>query len=219
VGAIILGAQRAADLVSKMLAYAGERKGASETVDLDALIREMLDLLEATVTRHCTLRYDGAPVQIFADPVQIRQVVMNLIINAAEAVDETGGTITVCVGVEHLSARQLAGTHLGDEAAPGAYAFLDVADNGAGMDDATVRRIFTPFYTTKPTGHGLGLAAVQGIVRGHRGALRVETQPGAGTQFRVWFPLVEQGQPARREEPTVFQRAGTIAARPSSLIS
>jgi signal transduction histidine kinase len=219
VGAIILGAQRAADLVSKMLAYAGERKGASETLDLDALIREMLELLQASVTRHCTLQYDGAPVTIFADPVQIRQVVMNLIINAAEAVGESDGNVTVCVGVEHLSPRQLAGMHLGDEAAPGAYAFLDVRDNGPGMDDATVRRIFTPFYTTKPTGHGLGLAAVQGIVRGHRGALRVETQPGAGTQFRVWFPLVEQGQAAQRDDRALPQRAGTIAARPSSLIS
>lgn len=189
VGAIILGAQRGADLVSKMLAYAGERHGASEQVNLDALIREMLDLLEASVARHCTLRYEGEPVFIFADPVQIRQVVMNLIINAAEAVDEQTGTVTVSVGVERLSARDLDDVHFGEAAAPGNYAFLEVHDNGPGMDPSTLRRIFTPFYTTKATGHGLGLAAVQGIVRGHRGALRVDTRPGEGARFRVWFPV------------------------------
>ena len=192
VGAIILGAQRAADLVSKMLAYAGERHGASEVVDLDALIQEMLDLLGASVARHCTLRYEGHSVQIFADPVQIRQVAMNLIINAAEAVEEPHGAVRVHVGVEALSARQLAGMQLGEEAAAGSYAFLEVRDNGPGMDDSTVRRMFTPFFTTKPTGHGLGLAAVQGIVRGHRGALRVDTRPRGGTCFRVWFPLAGQ---------------------------
>lgn len=196
VGAIILGTQRAADLVSKMLAYAGERKGASETLDLDKLLREMLGLLEASVARHCSLRYEGSPAQIFADPVQIRQIAMNLIINAAEAVDEPDGAVTVSVGIERLSARQLADMHLGDEATPGAYAFLDVHDNGPGMDETTVRRMFTPFYTTKPKGHGLGLAAVQGIVRGHRGALRVETQSGQGTRFRVWLPVAESGIPA-----------------------
>ncbi len=191
VGAIILGAQRAADLVSKMLAYAGERKGASEIIDLDDLIRRMLDLLEASVARHCTLRYEGSPAQIFADPVQIRQVAMNLIINAAEAVEECDGHVELSVGIERLSISQLADLHLGDGASPGTYAYLEVRDNGPGMDETSVRRMFTPFYTTKPTRHGLGLAAVQGIVRGHRGALRVETQPGQGTRFRVWLPVVE----------------------------
>ena len=208
VGAIVLGAQRAADLVSKMLAYAGERKGASETVDLDALIREMLDVLTLSVARHCALLYDGSPAAVFADPAQMRQVAMNLIINAAEAVDEPDGTIAVSVGVEQLSASQLADMEVGHEIAPGAYAFLDVHDNGPGMDEATRRRIFTPFYTTKPTGHGLGLAAVQGIVRGHRGALRVETTPGEGTRFRVWFPLAQPraAQAGLTATPQVLRR-------------
>ena len=191
VGAIILGAQRAADLVSKMLAYAGERHGASETVNLDAIVREMLDLLEASVTRHCELRYEGEPVFIFADPVQMRQVAMNLIINAAEAVDERAGAVIVTVGIDNLSAHDLGTIHFGDNAAPGAYAVLEVRDNGPGIDETTLERIFTPFYTTKPAGHGLGLAAVQGIVRGHRGALHVDTWPGEGARFRVWLPLAE----------------------------
>ena len=98
----------------------------------------------------------------------------------------------VHVGLELLSPRQLAGMQFGAEAMPGAYAFLDVRDNGPGIDEPTLRHIFTPFYTTKPRGHGLGLAAVQGIVRGHRGALRVETGPGQGARFRVWFPAAER---------------------------
>jgi signal transduction histidine kinase len=210
VGAILLGAQRAADLVSKMLAYAGERHGTTEEVDLDAIVREMLDLLEASVARHCTLRYEGTPVRIFADPVQIRQVVMNLIINAAEAVDDHGGVVLVTVGAERLDARQLGRMELADEAGPGEYAFLDVRDNGPGMDEITLRRIFTPFYTTKPTGHGLGLAAVHGIVRGHRGALRVDTSVGVGSQFTVWLPVTaREGQGARREESGRSQEPGS----------
>ena len=95
IGAIILGAQRAADLVSKMLAYAGERHGSIGLIDLDVLVRELLDLLRASAARHCTLKYIGQPVTIVGDPTQIRQVVMNLIINAAEAVDEGTGVVTV----------------------------------------------------------------------------------------------------------------------------
>jgi len=188
VGAILLGAQRAADLVSKMLAYAGERHGTSGRIDLDQLVREMLDLLRASAGRHCTIEYRGEPTVIQGDSTQVRQVAMNLIINAAEAVDESTGVVTVTVGSTSLSGRQLADMQFGQDATPGLYAFLEVRDNGHGMDTATLQRIFQPFFTTKSDGHGLGLAAVQGIVLGHRGALRVETRTGSGSRFCVWFP-------------------------------
>ena len=188
IGAIILGAQRAADLVAKMLAYAGERHGSMERIDLDALIIEMLDLLRASAGRHCTIEYRGHPAVIVADPTQIRQVAMNLIINAAEAVDEHTGTVTISTGIENLSPWKLADMRFGADATPGTYAYLEVRDNGAGMDPETLSRIFNPFFTTKHSGHGLGLAAVQGIVRGHRGALHVESWPGRGSRFCVWFP-------------------------------
>ena len=191
VGAIILGAQRAADLVSKMLAYAGERHGSTERVDLDRLIEELLDLLRASAGRHCTLTYEGAPAPIVADATQIRQVAMNLIINAAEAVEEGTGVVAISTGVERLSAWQLAEMKFGVEATPGDFAFLQVRDNGHGMDEATLQRVFNPFFTTKSTGHGLGLSAVQGIVRSHRGALRVDSKPGQGSRFCVWFPLAD----------------------------
>jgi signal transduction histidine kinase len=118
---------------------------------------------------------------------------MNLIINAAEAVDENTGAVTVTTGVERLSTWTLAEMTFGSDIEPGTYAFLDVRDNGPGMDAETSEKIFNPFFTTKPTGHGLGLAAVQGIVRGHHGALRVDSAPGTGSRFRVWFPSAPAG--------------------------
>ena len=190
IGAILLGAQRAADLVDKMLAYAGERHGSTTRVDLDHLVRELLDLLQASAARHCTLHYEGTPAPVDADATQIRQVAMNLIINAAEAVEESSDSLVrVRIGIERLSARQLTEMDAAPDAVPGTYAYLEVRDNGPGMDAETMRRIFDPFFTTKATGHGLGLAAVQGIVRGHRGALRVDSTPGYGAKFCAWFPL------------------------------
>jgi signal transduction histidine kinase len=196
VGAILLGAQRAADLVDKMLAYAGERHGSTSRVDLDRLVRDLLDLLEASAARHCQLDYEGTPAFVDCDATQIRQVAMNLIINAAEAVDEGTGLIRVRIGIERLSAAQLVTLDAPPDAAPGTYACLDVRDNGHGMSEETMLRIFDPFFTTKATGHGLGLAAVQGIVRGHRGAMRVDSTVGKGSRFCCWLPLADVGQPA-----------------------
>ncbi len=212
VGAILLGAQRAADIVSKMLAYAGERHGASELVNLDDVMREMLELLQASAARHCTLRYKGEPVTIFADPVRIRQVAMNLIINASEAVEEDTGIIEVTVGTGELTAFDIRRMRFNEDVLTGAYAYLEVRDNGSGMDEETLAKIFTPFFTTKPTGHGLGLAAVQGIVRSHRGGLHIQTEPGAGTYFRVWLPTEQrQGEGERLKGEGLGQAQGPRA--------
>jgi signal transduction histidine kinase len=189
--AIVIGAQRAADLVSKMLAYSGGGRVVAEKVDLDALVREMVDLLQASVARHCTLIYNspGALPLVETDPTQIRQVVLNLIINATEAVDEDG-VVTVETGAESLDRGKMKQMTYGTDEAPGRYVFIDVVDNGHGMNDETLGRMFDPFYSTKETGRGLGMAAVRGIVRSHHAALRVTTAQGQGTRFRVWFPLV-----------------------------
>lgn len=188
VAAIMLGADRASDIVSKMLAYAGERYGASASVDLDAIVREMLHLVKAPKGKRGTLNYSGKRAIIVADPVQMRQVVMNLIINAYEAVDENAGVVNVSVGTGTLTSEAIAMMRSGDDVTPGDYAYLDVRDNGPGMDDETLSKIFTPFFTTKSAGHGLGLPVVQGIVRSHRGALHIETARGQGCCFRAWFP-------------------------------
>jgi signal transduction histidine kinase len=188
VGAILLGAQRAADLVSKMLAYAGERHGSASRIDVDALTRDLLDLLRTSAGRHCTITYAGQRAVIDADPTQFRQVAMNLIINAAEAVSDSG-QVSITTGVQTLTASDLAGMRFGQDSEPGEFAFLAVEDDGVGMDERTLQRVFQPFFTTKASGHGLGLAAVQGIMLGHRGARRVDTQPGRGSRVCVWFPI------------------------------
>ena len=189
--AIMIGAQRAADLVSKMLAYSGGGRVVAEQVDLDALVKEMVDLLGASVARHCTLTYlsPGRLPRVETDPTQIRQVVLNLIVNAAEAVADDHGVITVETGRETLDRETLKQMTFGDDLQPGDYVFIDVVDNGVGMSEPTLARMFDPFYSTKDTGRGLGMAAVRGIVRSHRAALRVTSKEGQGTRFRVWFPL------------------------------
>jgi PAS domain S-box-containing protein len=190
--AIVIGGQRAADLVSKMLAYSGGGRVVAERVDLDALVREMVDLLGASVARHCTLRYisPGPLPLVETDPTHIRQVVLNLIVNAAEAVDDAG-VITVETGEETLDKTLLRQMTFGADLEPGRYVFIDVVDNGSGMSEHTLARMFDPFFSTKDTGRGrgLGMAAVRGIVRSHRAALRVTSAQNQGTRFRVWFPL------------------------------
>jgi PAS domain S-box-containing protein len=188
--AIIIGAQRAADLVSKMLAYSGGGRVVAQHVELDALVREMVDLLGASVARHCTLIYHspGPLPLVETDPTQIRQVVLNLIGNAAEAVDEHG-VITVETGEELLDRDRLRLMTFGSDLPAGRYVFIDVVDNGIGMSEHTLARMFDPFFSTKENGRGLGMAAVRGIVRSHRAALRVTSAERQGTRFRVWFPL------------------------------
>ena len=189
--AIMIGAQRAADLVAKMLAYSGGGRVVAERVDLDALVREMVDLLGASVARHCTLIYKspGRLPEVETDPTQIRQVVLNLIINATEAVDESG-VVTVETGVETLDRAILKKMTFGADVEQGRYVFIDVVDNGHGMSEETLARMFDPFFSTKDQGRGLGMAAVRGIVGSHHAALRVTTAVGQGTRFRVWFPLI-----------------------------
>ncbi len=121
---------------------------------------------------------------------------MNLIVNAAEAVDD-GGMVKVSGGIEDLDADALGEMTFSADAGPGRFAFVQVADNGPGMDRATQARIFEPFFSTKQHGRGLGLAAVQGIMRSHHGALRLTTTPSRGTTFTVWFPL-DAASAARR---------------------
>lgn len=213
VGAILLGAQRAADLVDKMLAYAGERHGSTSRIDLDHVVRELLDLLPTSAARHCTLHYEGTPAIIDADATQIRHVVMNLVINAAEAVEEPLGAVRIRLGVERLSRRKLTEMSAPAAAVPGNFAYVEVHDNGHGMDGATLQRMFDPFFTTKASGHGLGLAAVQGIVRGHGGAMRASSTPGVGTTLCCWFPLADMNRAPGTGQPELGKpRASEPAA-------
>jgi two-component system cell cycle sensor histidine kinase/response regulator CckA len=197
---ISTAARRAADLCRQMLAYAGKASFALERVDLRDLVEEMAHLLKTAISKKAilNLHLERGLAPIEADPSQIRQIVMNLIINASEAIGDRSGTITVSVGATRCDEESLRKTELHDALPPGSYMHLEVTDSGDGMDAQTRARIFEPFFSTKFTGRGLGLAAVLGIVRAHKGALKVYSEPGKGTTFRILFPALENGENGAR---------------------
>jgi two-component system, cell cycle sensor histidine kinase and response regulator CckA len=184
-------AHRASDLTRQMLAYSGRGQFIVEPVDLSELVAEMGSLLRTVLSRDAVISFDLVPTLplIDADATQVRQVVMNLITNASDAVGERGGTIAVRTGRQSVVTGVLEHSYLGEPIAPGEYVFVEVEDTGEGMSEETISRIFEPFFSTKFTGRGLGLAATLGIVRGHRGGLSIKTSLGVGSQFRVLLPV------------------------------
>jgi PAS domain S-box-containing protein len=192
----IQGARRAAELTAQMLAYAGKGHVNIEPLDLSQLVADITRLLEISISKSCVLQYNLPPnlPSIVADATQLRQVVMNLVINAFEAIGNRSGTIRVSTGVLYCDHAYLTDTYLDEDLPEGLYVSLSVSDNGAGMSAATRARIFEPFFTTKFTGRGLGLAALLGIVRSHRGAIKVYSEPGAGTTFSLLFPAVASAE-------------------------
>ena len=189
-------ASRATELCRQMLAYAGKSSFVLERTRVRELVEEMVHLLKTAISKKAILNLNlerGLP-PIEADPSQIRQIVMNLIINASEAIGERSGVITVSVGATRCDEEYLRRTELRQDLAPGLYVHLEVADTGNGMDAETRSRIFEPFFSTKFTGRGLGLAAVLGIVRAHKGALKVYSEPGKGTTFKILFPALPEGE-------------------------
>jgi len=181
---------RAADLCQQMLAYSGKGRFVVQRLDLNDLIRHTTHLLEISISKKCALHFNLAPAlpAVTADATQLRQIIMNLVINASEAIGERSGTIALASGTIRIDADYLATLVHPGGLVPGEYVFLEISDNGCGMDAATLQKIFDPFFTTKFTGRGLGLAAVLGIVRGHKGALKVYSEVGRGTTFKLFLP-------------------------------
>ncbi|TVP45363.1 MAG: response regulator [Gemmatimonadales bacterium] len=183
-------ARRASDLTEQILTFSGAAPVALMSVDLGALVREMTGLLRPALPSRAALVIEGdaAPAPILGDASQLRQVLMNLVMNGAEALEGEGGRVTVRVRAalpgEADSVRTIHGRSDGAES----MVCLEVEDEGAGMEAATLDRIFEPFFTTKTDGRGLGLAAMAGIVRAHSGSIAVESSPGEGTRFRVFLP-------------------------------
>ena len=187
---VIRTGEQAAHLTRQMLAYSGKGKFVVESLDLSALIPEISGLVRPSVSKKIALHFDlaaGLP-PIEADRGQVQQVFMNLVLNAAEAIGSHNGLISIRTGVENVDRRYSLLHPEATELQPGRYVFLEVRDTGCGMDEATRAKIFDPFFSTKFTGRGLGLAAVSGIVRGHQGAIVVASAPGKGTCFTVLFP-------------------------------
>ncbi|MFO0878267.1 MAG: response regulator [Gemmataceae bacterium] len=201
---------RAAELVQQLLAYAGMGKFVIQPVNLTTLVQEMAALVRTMASRRATLQLelsDELPA-IEADPTQIRQVVMNLITNAAEALVSRDGVVTVRTTTCQLDGPAIQADEAFAEAAPGLYVVLEVSDTGSGMAPETLRRIFDPFFSTKFSGRGLGLAAVQGIVRSHRGRIRVQSERGKGTTFQVYFPVLEKAAAPAEQASGASARPG-----------
>ncbi|HUK16554.1 MAG TPA: response regulator [Bryobacteraceae bacterium] len=185
-------AERAADLTRQMLAYAGRGKFVVEQIDISAAVRQAAELLRPSLSKRIELHLDldQAPPAVEADPAQIQQVIMNIVLNAAEAMDDRAGRIDVKTWSMQWNPRDEGQAVALGAPAPGPYICLEVRDTGCGMDENTKARIFDPFFSTKFTGRGLGLAAVAGIVRGHRGAIRIDSTVGRGTTIQVMFPCL-----------------------------
>jgi DNA-binding response OmpR family regulator len=187
---IVKSGERAAELTRQLLAYSGKAFPMMQPVDLAALLHDTEALIRASLPRRTRLQTSLSRASLVtADPNQIRQVLLNLVLNAAEAIGtEAPGTLTIETGSEFIEQGPLFDV-MEEEVRPGTYSWIEVRDTGCGMDAATVAKIFEPFFTTKFLGRGLGLAAVAGIVRSHKGLLRVRSAPGEGSAFRVYLPV------------------------------
>lgn len=207
--------QRAADLTQQLLAYSGKGRFTLQALDLSALAEEMLQLLATAMNRKAELRLNLAPSlpAVIADAAQIRQVIMNLITNASDALEGRAGRIAIRTFTQRLDEPGLAGLLLGEGLVAGDYVGLEVSDTGSGMSSETQAKIFEPFFSTKFTGRGLGLAAVLGIVRGHHGCIQMDSQAGLGTRFRIFLPAAAAPASAPRREPVppqAWQGSGRV---------
>lgn len=212
---VVLG--RAADLTKQMLAVSGRGRVAVEPVSVSRVVEGMGALLASTVPPPAELRVliDSTVPEVHADAAQLRQVVLNLVLNAVEACSGMAGKVELRVKVRDCDAEYLAASCLTEKATPGTFVALSVADNGCGIDEPTRRRVFDPFFSTKLLGRGLGLPAVLGIVRAHRGALLVESAVGWGTTVTVLLPVIT---PESRIAPAGEPGASAEAHRQAILV-
>ncbi len=207
-------AERAAALTNQMLSYAGQGPLKVERLDLSALVEEMGELVRSTVSGRTVLDFDLATdlPSVTADAAQLGQVVVNLISNAVESLGDGERKVSVCTGVVEIGSIP-SNALFAEDLAAGSHVYFEVVDTGSGMTAETSARIFDPFFTTKFAGRGLGLAAVAGIVRGHRGAIEIDSQAGSGTRFRVLLPIAtrSESKQASGDSPVAEWRAsGTV---------
>lgn len=208
-------ALRLSELTNQLLVYSGRGRINKEMINLSSLVREMAELLKPAISKKAEIEFeisDRLP-KFDGDPTQIRQVVMNLITNASDALQSDSGKITLATGTIIADRALLEQCYIDDNLPEGEYVFLEVTDSGSGMSHETMLRIFDPFFTTKFKGRGLGLAAVLGIVRKHNGALRVISKPGSGTKFMIMFPAASGESVEResvREQHLVPRGSGTV---------
>lgn len=224
VEAIETAARQAAALAKQMLAYSGKGQFVVENMAINKLVKEMTHLLEVTVAKNVILRYSFGPnlPLMRGDAAQISQILMNLIINASDAIGEKSGSIHITTGAMQCDREYLDSVSLESSAgidaplAEGLYNFFSVSDTGCGMDADTIARIFDPFFTTKFAGRGLGLAAMLGIVRAHRGAIKICSEVGKGSTFKILLPAAADAAEANEAEeraiatPTLWRGEGVV---------
>jgi two-component system cell cycle sensor histidine kinase/response regulator CckA len=207
-------AQRATELCKQMLAYSGKGRFVIQPVEMQKVVEEMLHMLRVSISKNAIMKLNFSPnlPSVDADASQLRQVVMNLVVNASEAIGERSGVITISTGAMDCDRQYLSESWLDEQLPEGMYVFIEVADSGMGMTAETRTRIFDPFFTTKFTGRGLGLAAVLGIVRGHRGAIKVYSELGRGTTFKVLFPASQRTETREAASPIrgIYEGKGTV---------
>ena len=206
---------RSAELARQMLAYSGKGAFVVKRMDLSELVEENAHLLKASIPKNVVLKINlQQPLPaVDADPAQLQQVVMNLITNGSEAIGEQTGVITLSTGITDADDSYLRRSRTDEVPPAGRFVYLEVADTGCGMDAATRQRLFDPFFTTKTMGRGLGMSAILGIVRGHRGAIIVDSETGEGTTIRVLLPAAPiDAAPAQRSGTTAAASAGSTIA-------
>ncbi len=208
-------AHRAAELTRQMLAYSGRGQFLMRPLSLAEAVRGKRPLFQTLTSDHVTLEiaaHDDIPVE--GDAEQIGQLLVSLVVNAVEAIGVSRGTVRLSTGAAYCTRSDLACTYLDESRPEGWYAYIEVSDTGSGMSGETMARMFEPFFTTKFTGRGLGLAAVLGIMRGHRGAIQVSSELGRGTTVRVLFPALKRELPVRGDAPA----NGPASARVQSVL-
>ena len=211
-------AQRANDLSNLMLTYVGQKRTVLEVVDLATLVREPIALLQTTMGSGKKLEFHAGPAPLFfrGDPAQVHQILLSLVSNADEAVGAAGGVVSVTVGRRFCQPEDFPAVFRDDNHRPGNYVYFEVSDTGHGMGEDALEKIFDPFFSTRFTGRGLGMAVVMGIVRAHQGVVAIESEVGRGTSVKVFFSELEgvgegMGEKKKKERnvlPPVL--AGTV---------
>ncbi|MEQ8224818.1 MAG: response regulator, partial [Candidatus Eremiobacterota bacterium] len=204
---IINSINHAANITRQILNYTGRGSIVRDKINLNELIRKMEKFIKISVSKKCNILYnlsEELPL-IECDRTQIEQIIMNFVINASEAIGENQGNISIRTGTKDCDRYYIAATYLKEKISEGLYVFLEISDTGCGMTEEVKDKIFDPFFTTKFLGRGLGLAAVLGIIRGHKGAIRVSTSPGKGTTMTVLFPALKRTEITVKIEKKTFE--------------
>ncbi|BCG47517.1 PAS domain-containing protein [Citrifermentans bremense] len=207
-------ATRAADLAQQMLAYSGRGNFVIQKLDLARTVKEMAQMLEVSISKKTLLQYDFAPdlPAISGDATQLRQVILNLVLNASEAIGDKNGVIGIRTCYMECDRSYLSESWIDDRLPEGPYLMLEVSDNGCGIKKEIIPKIFDPFFTTKFTGRGLGMAAVLGIVRAHNGAIKIYSEEGRGSTFRLLLPCLpaKGGEPQQQADEDLWRGSGTV---------